>query len=131
MTDLGLLKQFLGFEIEQYERGIKVIQQKYDLELLFKFNMAECKATKCPFLSGIKQGEVGGSPLVDCSLYRHLVGSLLYLTHSRPDLEYVVGVVYRYMQKPHDIHWNESKRILHYVQETRHFKVHYDASYPL
>ena len=83
MADLGLLKQFLGFEIEQYERGIKVIQQKYDLELLFKFNMAECKATKCPFLSRIKLGEFGASPLVDNSLYKQLVGSLLYLTHIK------------------------------------------------
>ena len=82
MADLGLLKQFLGLEIEQYERGIKVIQQNYDLELLFKFNMDECKATKFPFLSGIKLGEVGDSPLVDNSLYRKLVGSLLYITHS-------------------------------------------------
>ena len=98
MTGLGLLKQFLGLEIKKYERGIKVIQRKYASYLLLKFNMAECKETKCPFLSGIKLGEFGESPLVDNSLYRQLVGSLLYLTKSQPDLEYVVGVVARYMQ---------------------------------
>ena len=97
MTDLGLLKQFLGLEIEQYERGNKLIQQNYDLELLFKFNMAESKETKCPFLSGIKLGKVGDSPLVDNSLYRKLVGSLLYITHSGHDLSYIVGVVSMYM----------------------------------
>ena len=87
MTDLGLLKQFLGLEIEKYERGIKVRQNNYALVLLFNFNMVGCKAAKFPFLSGIKLGEVGESTLVDISLYRQLVGSLLYLTHSRPDLE--------------------------------------------
>ena len=97
MTDLGLLKQFLGLEIEKYEKGIKVIQQNYSSDILLKFKMAECKATKCPFLSSIKLGEVGDSPLVDNSLYRKLVGSLLYITHSRHDLPYIVGFVSMYM----------------------------------
>ena len=70
MTDLGLLKQFLGLEIEQYERGIMLNQQKYASELLIKLNMVDCKASKCPFLSVIKLGEFGDSRLVDCTLYR-------------------------------------------------------------
>ena len=80
-----------------------------------KFKMAECKAGKCPFLSGIKVGEFGESPLVDSLLYRQLAGSLLYLTHSQPDLSYDVGVVAIYMKKHSEIHSNGSKRILHYV----------------
>ena len=131
MIDLGLLKQFLGLEIVQSEVGIKVSQQKYALDLLLKFNIAECKASKFPFLSGIKLGEIGDSPLVDSSLYRQLVGSLLYITHSRTDLAYVLSVVARYMQKPHYIHWKESNRILQYVQGTKNFGVHYVASSPL
>ena len=59
--------------------------------------MAECKEPKFPFLSGIKLGDFGASPLVDSSLYRQLVESLLYLTHSLPDLEYVVGFVVIYI----------------------------------
>ena len=82
MTDLGLLKQFLGLEIEQSEAGIKISQQKYVADRLLKFKMVECKAAKCPFLLGIKLGEFGESPLVDSSLYRPLVGSLLYIIHS-------------------------------------------------
>ena len=65
MTNLGLLKQFLGLEIEQYERGIKVRKQNYDSDALMNFNMAEFKESIFPFLSGIKLGEVGDSPLVD------------------------------------------------------------------
>ena len=90
MTDLWLLRQFLGLEIEQYERGIMQGQPKYDSDLLIKFNMDDCKASKCPFLSGIKLGEFGNSSLVDCTLYMKLVSSLLYLTHTRPDLSYAV-----------------------------------------
>ena len=82
MTDLGLLKQFLRLEIEKYEAGIKVNLPNYVVDLLLKFKMAECKASKFPFLSGIKLGDFGASPLVDNSLYRQLVGSLLYLTYS-------------------------------------------------
>ena len=70
MTNLGLLKQFLGLEIEKTERGIKFSQQNYASYLLMKFNRAEFNATKFLFLSGIKLGEVGDSPLVDNSLYR-------------------------------------------------------------
>ena len=109
MTDLGLLKQFLGLEIEKYDAGIKVSQENYATYLLLKFKMVECKASKCPFLSRVKLGDFGSSPLVDNSLYRQLVGSLLYLTHCRPDLYYVVGVVARYMQEPHHIHWKVEK----------------------
>ena len=82
MTDLGLLRQFLGLEIEKYEAGIKVSQPNYAADLLLKFKMVECKAAKCPFLSGIKLGDFGASPWVDNLLYRQLVGSLLYITHS-------------------------------------------------
>ena len=86
MTDLGLLKQLLGLEIEQSDAGIKENQPNYVAYLLLKFKMVECKTSKCPFLLGIKLGDFGASPLLDNSLYRQLVGNLLFLTHSRLDL---------------------------------------------
>ena len=81
MTELGLLRQFLGLEIHKSEAGIKFSQPKYASYLLLKFKMAECKATKCPFLYGIKLGEFGQSPLVDSLLYRQLVG-IFYILHT-------------------------------------------------
>ena len=66
--------------------------------------MAKCKASKSPFLSGIKLHEFDNSPMVDITLYRQLVGSLLYLTHTRPDLSYAVSVVARKMHQQHEIH---------------------------
>ena len=68
---------------------------------------------------------------MDNLLYRQLVGILLYLTHSQPHLEYYVSFVSRYIQQPCEIHWKASKRILHYVQGTKHFEVHYGVGSPL
>ena len=99
MTGLGLLKQFLGLEIEKYDVGTKVSQSKYDSKLLLKLIMDEFKETKCPFLSGLNLGDFGSSPLVDNLLYRQLVRILLYITHSQLDWAYDVGVVARYMKK--------------------------------
>jgi hypothetical protein len=56
--------------------------------------------------------------MVDRTLYRQLVGRFLYLTHSRPDLYYVVGIVYRFMQEPHELHWKATKCILQYAHVT-------------
>ena len=90
--------------------------------------MAECNETKFPFLSSINLHEFVNSPMVDITLYRKLVGSLLYLTHTRPDLSYVVSTVERHMHQTHNIHWNVAKIILQYVQGSKKFGVHYKAS---
>ena len=82
MTDLGLLSQLLGLKIAQSQHGIKVHQSKYTLELLNKFNMKYCKPSKTPFLSGVKLEEAGSSHMVNNTLYRQLIGCLLYLTHT-------------------------------------------------
>eukprot|EP00253_Pinus_taeda_P008156 PITA_08156 len=115
MTDMGPLHFFLGLEISQDATGIKLSQDKYAWDLLERFCMGDCKPAPTPFLSGVHLEDGGDTPLVDRTLYSHLVGSLLYLTHSRPDLSYAVGAVSRYMQETHELHWNAAKRILHYV----------------
>ena len=66
--------------------------------------MEDCKPTPSPFQFGVKISSTRTSPEVGATLYRQLVGSLLYLTHSHPDLSFVVGRVARYMQIPHEIH---------------------------
>jgi hypothetical protein len=67
------------------------------------------------------------SPEVDATLYRQLVGSLLYLTHTHPDLSFDVGLVAPYMQTPHESHWKEAKRILRNVRGTVQFGIHYSS----
>ena len=119
MTDLGLLSQFLGLKIAQSQHGVKVNQYKYVLVFLNNFNMQYCKPSKTPFLSGVKLEEAGSSHIVNNTLYRKLIGCLIYLTHTRPDVSYEVSVSSIYMDEPHEIHWREAKRILKFVQGTR------------
>ena len=87
--------------------------------------MDDCKPTPSPFQSRFNISSTCTSPEVDATLYRQLVGSLLYLTHTRHDLSFVVGLVARYMQTPHESHWKEAKRILRYVHGTIQFRIHY------
>jgi hypothetical protein len=80
--------------------------------------MTDCKSALTPFLSGVKLEDGKDTPLVDNTLYIQLVGSLLYLTHSRPHLSYAVGTVSRFIQKPHELHRKDAKHILRYVHGT-------------
>ena len=77
--------------------------------------MEDCKPAPSPFQSGVKLSVSCTSPEVDATLYRQLVGKLLYLTHTHPDLSFTVGLVARFMQTPRESRWKETKRILHYV----------------
>ncbi|KAH9308033.1 hypothetical protein KI387_035944, partial [Taxus chinensis] len=111
--------------ISQSDSGIMISQPKYSLDLLARFHMSDCKSSPTPFLSGIKLVSDCSSPLVDGTLYRQLVGSLIYLTHTRPDLSYAIGIVSRFMQEPHELHLKAAKRILHYVRGTHTDGIHY------
>ena len=74
--------------------------------------MVDCRPAPFPFLSRISLEEGKSTPPMDYTIYRQLIGSLLYLTHSRLDICYAVNVVSRYMQQPLDLHLKASKRIL-------------------
>ena len=117
----------MGLEISQSDLGIKVHQSKYASDLLKKFRMKDCKLSKTHFLSGVKLEEALSTPLVNNTLYRQLVGCLLYSTHTRPDISYAVSVASSHMDQPNDIHWREAKRILNFVQVTRTHGIHYVA----
>ena len=77
--------------------------------------MEYSKPTPSPFDYGVKLSATCTSPEVDATLYRQLVGSLLYLTHSRPDLSFSIGRVARYMQTPHESHWKAAKFSLGFI----------------
>eukprot|EP00253_Pinus_taeda_P023966 PITA_23966 len=78
--------------------------------------MEDSKPTPSPFQSGAKISFTCTSPEVDATLYHQLVGKLLYVTHTHPDLSFFVGFIARFMQNPHESHWKAAKRILCYVQ---------------
>ena len=88
--------------------------------------MEECKPAPSPFQSGVKLSTTCNSPEVYATLYHQLVGSLLYLTHSRPDFSFAIGRFSRYMKTPHESHWKATK-ILRYIRGTIQFGIHYST----
>ena len=105
MSDLGHLHYFLGLQVLQKKEGIFLSQSKYACDLLRRLHMEYCKPTPSPFQSGVKLSTTCTSPEVDATLYHQLVGSLLYLTHSHPNLSFFVVHVSYYMQTHHESHW--------------------------
>ena len=83
MTDLGHLHYFLGLQVLQSKEGITLSQSKYACDILHHFHMEDCKATPSPFYSGVKLSVNCTTPEVDATLYRQLVGKIMYLTHTR------------------------------------------------
>ncbi|KAE8671632.1 hypothetical protein F3Y22_tig00111941pilonHSYRG00018 [Hibiscus syriacus] len=118
MKELGQLKHFLGLEVDRTQEGIFLCQQKYAKDLLKRFGMLECKSTSTPMEPNIKMCAHEGKDLEDATMYRQLVGSLIYLTLTRPDISYAVGVMSRYMQNPKKPHLEAVRRILRYVKNT-------------
>lgn len=118
MTDLGQMKFFLGLEIQQGEEGIFVSQEMYAKEILKKSKMKNYNPVSTPMEPGAKLSKFDGGEQVDAAKYRSLVGSLRYLTNTRPDISLSVGIVSRFMEEPVYSHWKALKRILRYIQGT-------------
>lgn len=118
MKELGQLKHFLGLEVDRTQEGIFLCQQKYAKDLLKRFGMLECKLISTPMEPNAKMCAYEGKDLEDATMYRKLVGSLIYLTLTRPDISYAVGVMSRYMQNPKKPLLEAVRRILRYVKST-------------
>jgi hypothetical protein len=125
MTDMGLLNFFLGIEVEQTQAGIFINQEKYAQDLISKFGMSNAKAEATPMNSSEKLCLEDGSAKVDGATYRSLVGGLIYLTHTRPDLVYSVNMVAQFMHNPSKVHQGAARRILKYVAGTTAFGIWY------
>ncbi|KAK1438803.1 hypothetical protein QVD17_04614 [Tagetes erecta] len=125
MTDMGNLKLFLGLEVKQTKVGIFLSQEKYANSLLSKFGVQYSKEEVTPMNHNEKLQLNDGADKVDEQQFRSLVGGLLYLTHSRPDLAYSVSLVSRFMQSPSKIHMGAARRILKYVASTTKFGIWY------
>jgi hypothetical protein len=125
MIDLGKMRYFLGIEVLQKEDGIFISQRKYTHEVLERFNMGQCNSVKNPIVPGFKLTKDEGGVQVDSTLYKQIVGSLIYLTATRPDLIFVVSLISRYMEHPTESHLMAAKRIQRYVKGTTSFGMFY------
>lgn len=105
MKDLGLLKYFLGIEVLRSKKGIFINQRKYIFDLLAEIGMIDCKPADTPMVQhhGLQMKEDG--KLTDKGRYQRLVGKLIYLSHTRPNIAYAVGVVSQFMHSPQEEHW--------------------------
>ena len=125
MSDLGKMHYFLGFEVVQSDDGIFVSQKKYVREILNRFKMKNCTSADTPVEFGLKLNKAGRGAKVDNTLYRQIVGNLMYLNATRPDIMYGVCLISRYMEIPTEIHLLAAKRILRYLQGTKDFGLFY------
>ncbi|KAI5355055.1 hypothetical protein L3X38_007950 [Prunus dulcis] len=125
MSDLGLLHHFLGMGVIQTESSIFIHQKKYASALLDKFGLKECKSVSIPLVATKKLSKEDGSGAADEEQYRKLVGSLLYLTATRPDVMYAASLLARYMHGPSNKHYRAAKRVLRYVKGTLDYGLHY------
>jgi hypothetical protein len=125
MTDLGRMKYFLGIEVLQKADGIFITQRKYAQEILERFNMAQCNSVHNPVVPGFKLTKDEEGVAADSTVYKQIVGSLMYLTATRPDLMFSVSLISRYMERPTDSHFQAAKRILRYIKGTIVFGIFY------
>lgn len=117
LKDLGPLSYFLGVEVLKHPKGIFLSQKRYIQDLLTKANMDGCNniATPLPMNPPLS---VNGTPLDNPTAYRALLGSLQYLSLTRPDISFAVNKLAQYMQRPTTSHWQSLHRLLRYLSGT-------------
>jgi hypothetical protein len=111
MSMIGKLSFFLGLQITQRSEGLFLSQEKYLREMLKRFQMEDSTPMSTPMVTGCKLRKDDDSPDVDQSSYRSMIGILLYIKKSRPDIMHVVGMVARYQAYPNQSHFLAVKRI--------------------
>ncbi|OMO77059.1 Reverse transcriptase, RNA-dependent DNA polymerase [Corchorus capsularis] len=118
MKDLGCLKYFLGIEVSRSKKGIFLSQRKYALDLLHETGMSACQPADTPVEEGLKLCVEADQVPVDKGRYQRLVGRLMYLAQTRPDLAYALSIVSQFMHNPSEQHMKGVMRILRYVKSS-------------
>ncbi|KAG8502733.1 hypothetical protein CXB51_000654 [Gossypium anomalum] len=121
MSDLGKMSFFLGMEVSQTQHGIFLSQKAFASKILSKFSVQNCKATSTPVVIGKKLSSEGDFEKVSESNYRSLVGCLLCLTATRPDIMFSVSLLSRFMHCCNEKHFQVAKRVLRYIKGTKSY----------
>ncbi|XP_057452354.1 secreted RxLR effector protein 161-like [Lotus japonicus] len=125
MSLVGELNYFLGLQVKQMEDSMFISRSKYAKELVKKFGLEGSTHKRTPAATHIKLTKDESGTYVDQSLYRSMIGSLLYLIASRPDIAFSVGVCARYQAAPKESHLIQVKRIIKYINGTVDYEIFY------
>jgi len=127
MKDLGKLRYFFGIEVIQSPKGIWLLQRQYALNKLIEYGMMGCKHILIPLEQNVKLSVDEGNLVEDTTMYRRIVGSLIYMTITRLNLSYAVGMVSQFMQTPRKPHLDAVRRILRYIKHTLQCGIFYET----
>ncbi|PKU84004.1 Retrovirus-related Pol polyprotein from transposon TNT 1-94 [Dendrobium catenatum] len=118
MRNLGNVSNFLGIQVTPISSGLHLSQTQYAENLLIRAGMKECKPVQTPLPTKLPQLTENADLFAQPELYRQLVGSLQYLTITRPDMSFAVNFLCQHMHKPHVFHFQLLKRVLRYLRGT-------------
>jgi hypothetical protein len=116
MNDLGILKYFLGVEVARSPTGILLCQRKYALDIISEAGLLESKPAPTPLEQNHHLALANGRILDQPNKYRRLVGRLIYLCFTRPELSYCVHILSQFMQQPKQEHWEAALRVVRYLK---------------
>nr|KAJ0204523.1 hypothetical protein LSAT_V11C500235470 [Lactuca sativa] len=133
MSMMGKMTFFLGLEVQQQKTGISICQSKYISDLLVKYSLSDCKPASTPVSKTDKLHADPTGTDVNHSLYRGMIGSLLYLTASRPDIMFGTILYARFQPNPKESHLMAVKRIFRYLKGTQNLALWYprDSAFEL
>ncbi|GJS04798.1 ribonuclease H-like domain-containing protein [Tanacetum coccineum] len=130
MSSMGELTLFLGLQVKQKPDGIFISQDKYVGEILNKFKLANVKSTITPMETKMPLTKDEGATDVDVHMYRSMIGSLMYLTASRPDIMYAVCACSHFQVAPKTSHLYDVKRIFKYLKGKPNLGLWYPRDLP-
>ena len=128
MKDLGMMHYFLGMEVWHNVDGIFLGQGKYVIEILKRFRMMDCKAITTPMALNLKLLSDASFEAVDAMMYHQMVGSLMSLKNTRPDIFFAMNTLSQFLTDPRHDHLIATKNILRYLNGTVDYGLKYDAN---
>ena len=118
----------LGLEVWQRDGCFFIRQGKYAVEILKRFRMEDYKPMAIPLVSNWRKIDASRSDGFDPTLYRQLIGSLMYLVNTQPDISFAVNSLSQFMVDPRKVHWTAAKHILRYIKGTVEYGLVYERS---